>query len=88
MRIEVLAEAGFIDDPRCQDALDLSESKRLPDGGWPAEKKYYRVTDQQVSGRSLVNWCGASKRRANLLAYTYRFEEPGHPCIRSSVRAV
>ena len=23
--------------PRCADALDLLESKRLPDGGWPAE---------------------------------------------------
>lgn len=63
--LKVLAEAGFIDDPRCQDALDLLESKRLPDGGWPAEKKYYRATDQQVRYRSLVNWGGTSKRRMN-----------------------
>ena len=63
--LKVLAEAGFIDDPRCQDALDLLESKRLPGGGWPAEKKYYRATDQEVRYRSLVNWGGTSKRRMN-----------------------
>lgn len=63
--LKVLTEAGFIGDPRCQDALDLLESKRLPDGGWPAEKSYYRVTDKRVSGRSLVDWGGASQRQIN-----------------------
>lgn len=63
--LKVLAEAGFIGDPRCQDALDLLESKRLPDGGWPAEKKYYRVTDKRVPGRSLVDWGGTGRRRMN-----------------------
>jgi len=63
--LKVLAEAGFIDDPGCQEALDLLESKQLPDGGWPAEKKYYRVTDKKGLGRSLVNWGGTSKLRMN-----------------------
>ncbi|MFC0532608.1 hypothetical protein [Phytohabitans kaempferiae] len=35
-----MVEAGTIGDPRCADALDLLESKRLPDGGWPAEKAF------------------------------------------------
>ncbi|MAS36462.1 MAG: hypothetical protein CL610_20835 [Anaerolineaceae bacterium] len=63
--LKVMAEAGFITDPRCADALDLLESKRLPDGGFPAEKKYYRVTDQPVSGRSLVDWGGTSQQHLN-----------------------
>ena len=41
--LKVLAEAGFIADERCADALDLLATKQLPDGGFPAEKKYYRM---------------------------------------------
>ncbi len=63
--LKVLAEAGFVCDERCKDALDLLESKRLSTGGFPAEKKYYRVTRDRVSGRSLVDWGGASKKRMN-----------------------
>ncbi len=36
-----LAEAGRLDDPRCVDALDFLESKRLPDGGWAADGRYW-----------------------------------------------
>jgi len=32
----VMAEAGFIRDVRCNDALDLLESKQQKDGGFPA----------------------------------------------------
>jgi len=63
--LKVLAEAGFIGDPRCAAALDLLESKRLPDGGFPAEHRYYRISDKPVSNRSLVNWGGVSKKRLN-----------------------
>jgi hypothetical protein len=63
--LKVLAEAGFVKDKRCKDALDLLESKRLSDGGFPAEKKYYRLANEKVSGRSLVDWGGASKRKMN-----------------------
>jgi hypothetical protein len=63
--LKVMAEAGFIHDERCQEALDLLAAKRLPDGGFPAEKAYYRVTEKQGSGRSLVSWDGASKRHMN-----------------------
>jgi len=54
--LKVMAEAGHIHDERCREALDLLEAKRLPDGGFPAEAKYYRVADGKVSGRSLVDW--------------------------------
>ncbi|UCB51619.1 MAG: hypothetical protein JSV10_06410 [Candidatus Zixiibacteriota bacterium] len=63
--LKVMAEAGFINDERCRDALDILESKRLPDGGFPAECKYYRVSDEAATGRSLVDWGGVSKKRMN-----------------------
>jgi hypothetical protein len=63
--LKVMAESGFISDKRCQAALDLVESKRLPTGGFPAEKKYYQLSQKASSGRSLVNWGGAQKKRMN-----------------------
>lgn len=63
--LKVLAEAGFIGDPRCAPALDWLAARQLPAGGWPAEKKYYRLTDRKVSGRTRVNWGGAGKARMN-----------------------
>jgi hypothetical protein len=68
--LKVLAEAGFVEDARCADALDLLASKRLADGGFPAEKKYYRATEKNVSGRSLVDWGGTSKRYMNAFVTT------------------
>ena len=63
--LKVMAEAGFLDDERCHDALDLLETKKLEEGGFPAEKKYYRVTEKSSAGRSLVDWGGTSKKRMN-----------------------
>ena len=63
--LKVMAETGYIDDPRCGEALDLLESKRLPDGGWPAELKYYKVSEDIKGGADLVDWGGVSKRRSN-----------------------
>jgi hypothetical protein len=61
-----LAEAGRLADPRCADALDLLESKRLPDGGWPAEARYYRQVGPTVgSSGSYVDWGGVDRHRAN-----------------------
>lgn len=62
----VMAEAGFISDPRCRDALDLLESKRLPDGGFPAEESYSRPTRPQLSGYTPVAWGGRSTKKMNL----------------------
>jgi hypothetical protein len=61
-----LAEAGRLGDPRCADALDLLESKRLPDGGWPAEARYYRTVGRAISpSGSYVDWGGVDRRRSN-----------------------
>jgi hypothetical protein len=63
--LKVMAEAGFLADERCSDAIGLLRSKRLPDGGFPAESKYYRVGAASGSGLSPVGWGGAARRRAN-----------------------
>jgi hypothetical protein len=63
--LKVMAEAGFVRDERCGEALDVLESKRLPYGGWPAEERFYRNAKVPTSGCELVAWGGASKRRMN-----------------------
>lgn len=66
--LRVMAEMGRIHDPRCADALDLLQAKRLDDGGWPAEQRWYRHTASGTpyrSGGSLVDWGGVSRRRTN-----------------------
>ncbi len=63
--LKVMAEAGFIRDARCADALDLLQSKQLPDGGWPAEERYYRTKRTTGSGCDLVGWGGVNKRKRN-----------------------
>ncbi|WP_280221927.1 hypothetical protein [Nocardia neocaledoniensis] len=64
--LTVLAEAGSIDDPRCGEALDALEAKRLPDGGFPAEAKFYRVSAARPGGgSSVVGWGPTSRRLPN-----------------------
>jgi hypothetical protein len=63
--LKVMAEAGLIGDPRCAAALSLLESKRLPDGGFPAEETYARTNRPQLSGYSPVRWGRTSKKTIN-----------------------
>lgn len=63
--LKVMVEAGLIGDPQCGDALDLLQSKQLPDGGWPAEERFYKTAKTATSGCDLVSWGGVSKRRPN-----------------------
>ena len=63
--LKVMAEIGRLDDPRCAEALELLESKRLPDGGFPAEAKYYTTAPSAKTGRSLVDWGKTSMVRMN-----------------------
>jgi hypothetical protein len=63
--LKVMAEAGFLGDPRCTSALDLLESKRLPGGGFPAEESYTRLTRPTLSGYSLVSWGDTSRVKMN-----------------------
>ena len=63
--LKVMAEAGFISDPRCREALDLLESKRLPDGGLPAEESYTQHGRPDLSGYSTVRWGGTGTKKMN-----------------------
>jgi len=67
--LRVIAEAGVIADPRCAEALDLLESKRFPDGGFPAEIKHYTTAPSSAgrmpSGFSRVKWGDTGANRAN-----------------------
>lgn len=62
--LKVINEGGYIQDSRCQKALDLIESKELATGGFPAEKRYYYGA-KAASGKSAVNWDGVRKQKMN-----------------------
>ena len=63
--LKVMAEAGFIQDKRCGAALERLATKQLPDGGFPAEARYYKTSKQIALGNDAVDWGGTSKRVAN-----------------------
>ncbi|MCG3223575.1 MAG: hypothetical protein H7647_03845, partial [Candidatus Heimdallarchaeota archaeon] len=46
--LKVLAEANKLQDDRCHDALDILESKRLFDGGFPKEEKYCQSSNPET----------------------------------------
>jgi hypothetical protein len=65
-----MAEMGLIKDPRCADALDQLERKELPNGGWAAQGRFYKVSHgMDVSTRfgsiSLVDWGGVGTKKLN-----------------------
>jgi len=65
--LKAMVECGMIRDPRCTLALDLLESKRTPDGGFPAERRYYSVVSSGErncrSGQTHVGWGSTSEKR-------------------------
>lgn len=63
--LKAMAEMRLVQDGRCAEALDLLEARELPNGGWPAEKSYYTVSDTVALGHSDVDWGGTSKKRMN-----------------------
>jgi len=64
--LKTFAENDMIGDNRCRDALNLLESKRLADGGFPSEAKLYRkITSGVISRGSMVNWDITSKKHYN-----------------------
>jgi hypothetical protein len=64
--LKAMARIGRIDDPRCAAALDLLEARRLADGGWPAEKRYYKVDRKAMTANAdSVDWGGTSRKHMN-----------------------
>ena len=54
--LEVMAEMGRLDDPRCADALDLLEAKRLADGGFPLEERIGTTRPGIASRGTFADW--------------------------------
>jgi hypothetical protein len=64
--LKAMVQIGRIRDGRCGDALELLEKKRLPNGGWPAEKRYYTVSPKSmVANSDYVDWGGTAAKRMN-----------------------
>lgn len=60
-----MGELDLLDDERCGQALDLLEGKRLADGGWPAEARFYSVSLEPKSNSDSVDWGGITRKRMN-----------------------
>jgi len=63
--LKLMAEAGYIRDPRGAAAVDLLQAKRLPDGGFPNEKRWFTVSNQTITRGSYVDWGPVSKSLTN-----------------------
>jgi hypothetical protein len=63
--LRAMVELDLIRDSRCNDALDLLEEKRLPDGSWPAESRYYKTSSKIILNGDYVDWGGTSKTKMN-----------------------
>src|SRR2546430_13433935 len=59
--LKAMSRIGRIRDPRTADALDLLEQRQLPDGGWPAEARHYKVVRPETleTNADYVNSGGA-----------------------------
>lgn len=65
--LQVMADLGRLDDPRCSDALTLLEEKRLPDGGFPLEAPTAITADRVTSRGSYAAWGPSGLHRSNPL---------------------
>jgi hypothetical protein len=82
--LKVMDEGGYLDDPRCREALALLESKQMKEGGFCAEEKYYRVSETVKTGTTSIGWGPVSQKKMNefvtvdalsVLRHAGRFEE-------------
>jgi len=65
--LQVMAEMGRLGDPRCADALDLLESKRLSDGGFPVEIRNAETAARVTARGTYADWGPGGRTRANPL---------------------
>jgi len=68
--LHAMAEIGLVNDPRCSDALDLLERKELPDGGWAAEGRFYKVapgvdTSDRFGSTTPIDWGAVGRSKMN-----------------------
>lgn len=63
--LELMADVGRLDDPRCQPALDLLVSKQTSDGGFPLEVRRARTATEICSNCTFADWGPGGKTRMN-----------------------
>jgi hypothetical protein len=63
--LELMADLGRLADRRCGRALDLLESKRTPDGGFPMETRRARSASEICSNCTFAQWGPGGKTRTN-----------------------
>ncbi len=61
----VMAEMGLVRDPRCGDALDLLERKRLADGTFPVEWTNVKKADRIETRGTYADWGGVHRKKGN-----------------------
>jgi hypothetical protein len=63
----VMAEMGMVRDPRCRNALDLLERKRLADGTFPVEWTNVKKADRIETRGTYADWGVLHTRKGNPL---------------------
>lgn len=63
--LQVMAEMGKINDPRCSEALALLRARQLPDGGFPLEVKNCKTSGTVISRGSFADWGPSGRTRSN-----------------------
>jgi hypothetical protein len=61
----VMAELGLLRDPRCKEALDLLEGKRLANGAFPVEWTNVKKADRIETRGTYADWGLRPKRKGN-----------------------
>lgn len=67
MALLVMTEVGKVSDPRCSDALNLLEHKRLADGGFPVELRTAVTSSRLITRGTFASWGPAGRRHSNPL---------------------
>ncbi len=65
--LEAMAQMGRLDDTRCADALDLLETKRLADGGFPLEERIGTTRPVIASRGTFADWGPSGRSHSNPL---------------------
>jgi hypothetical protein len=63
--LKILSESGHITDERCDEAIELLIGKYIDGEGWPAERKYYKTSEEYGPGHDFVDWGGTGARKPN-----------------------
>jgi hypothetical protein len=63
--LELMADIGRLDDLRCTNAVDLLQSKRTSDGGYPMEVRRARTATGIRSNGTFAHWGPSGTKRAN-----------------------